>query len=141
MFPVQKLNNLLQNRPRYPTQRRPPEPKEDLIAGDLELIPMSGQAGPEPAPAGSTLLKLKLVQAGEAGPGHLDEGIHGVGSAQGVLDGAEEVVGLEDEDHLAVDKGQNIGNLTNELLSICLDFFAFSTAFFGPVQSLLNRAP
>ena len=54
----------------------------------------------------------------------MNEGTHGVLRAQGMFNGSEEVVGLEDEDHLTVDKGQNVRNLLDELLSIRFDLLA-----------------
>ena len=51
----------------------------------------------------------------------LYEGDHGAGRAERVLDGPEEVVGLEDEDHLPVDDGQDVGDLAEVLLRAVLD--------------------
>lgn len=42
--------------------------------------------------------------------GHLDERGHVVVGAEGMLDVAEQIVGLEDEDHLTVDEGQHVSN-------------------------------
>ena len=64
------------------------------------------------------------VEAPEASPGHLDEGLHGVAGAEGVLDGPEEVGGLEDEDHLSVDKSEDVGDLTDIALGVLLDLTA-----------------
>ena len=47
-----------------------------------------------------------MVQAPETGPGHLYEGVHGALGAQGRFYGPEEIVRLEDQNHLTIDVGQ-----------------------------------
>ena len=41
-----------------------------------------------------------------------------------MLDGPQEVVRLEDEDHLAVYEGQDVGDLAHITLSVGFDFLA-----------------
>ena len=53
--------------------------------------------------------------------GHLDEPGHGVLGAEGVLHGAQEVVGLEDEQHLAVHLGHHVRDLNHVRLRVPLD--------------------
>ena len=55
-----------------------------------------------------------------AGPGHLDEAGHCVLSAERVLHRPQEVVGLEDEDHLAVDLREHLCYLHEVLLRVPL---------------------
>ena len=56
-----------------------------------------------------------------ARPGHLDESCHGVLGAERVLHRPQEVVGLEYEQHLAVDFGEHVRYLRHVLLRVLLD--------------------
>ena len=49
---------------------------------------------------------------------------HVVLSAQVVLNGSQEIVGLENEDHLSVDKGKDVRYFFNVASNIFLDLFA-----------------
>ena len=72
---------------------------------------------------------------------YLDEGGHAVLRPQRGLDPPQEVVGLEDQDHLSVDVGEDVGDLLEVDDDIRLDLRALPLGLWCDVQPLLNGAP
>ncbi len=70
------------------------------------------------------LHSLVSTEASKARPGHLDGRVHRVLGTERVLDGAQQVVRFEDQDHLAVDGGQHVGDLAEVELNVGLDLAA-----------------
>ena len=95
-----------------------------MIKGDLELVPTSAHQGHVVVDRAAARGRFDAfrVEAPETGSRHVDEKWHVAGCAQVELDRSQEIVGLENQNHLPVDKCQHVGYFFYVPRNILFDF-------------------
>jgi len=102
---------------------------------------MRAQPYPQPPKPPRVVSQSSLLYSFETTFRHLNEGRHVVVGAEGVLDVAQQVVRLQDQDHLTVHEGKHIGDLLHVPCSVLLYFISFRFILDRNLHTLLERTP